>query len=189
MAVRRTRRSRYLYLSSPPYRGVMPKKSRKGGGNFAVIPDSGSIVLSTLADDTIIQQSDSITLIQDFFVLSADTEWTMRGHTAGEGPLDVGFAMGLTVSEINEKLDARPTSKFDVPAIEHARRRVRVAGAFAGLNTEEVLNDGKKIRTKLGWLIPAGQALPSPWCRNRSGGTLTTGTVILPYTKYYGYWR
>lgn len=153
------------------------------------MPDDISFALLTLADDTVVKGT-SATMLQDVHLLSVDHLITLRGLTAGEGPIVVGLANEeLLVSEILEYLNAAPTSQWDVPAVERANRRVRVLGVFSGLSTDETINDGKPIRTKLNWRLPAGKELPVVWAHNRSGGTLTTGATIQVTRQFWANWK
>ncbi len=124
------------------------------------------------------------------FFRSADLNVSLRGGTAGEGPLEVGIASpDLTVTEVEEALEAQPTSQYDVPAIEHARRPVKTIGILPGLATNETLNDGKSIRVRLPMMLPAGKNIPQVWVMNRSGGALTGNQIIAIKAKYYGNWK
>ncbi len=122
-----------------------------------------------------------------FKVVSADLMWTLRGLTALEGGIEVGIVSNdLTIAEAIEGLDASPTSKSDVIAMERIRRPVRRLGTFSGLNVNDVLNNGKPIRTKLFVLLDTGIELDA-WIRN-IGSTLTTGATIEVSGRVYGYW-
>ncbi len=163
---------------------------RRTQRNFAVIPRDFTFALGTLANDTVVFETSPITLEQDLQFVSGDFWCSYNNHTAGEGPLEIGLATeDLTVTEVEEALEAQPLSQFDVPAIEHARRPVRTIGVFPGLATEETLNDGKSIRKRLTVQIPAGKALPKIWVMNRSGAALTTGTIVHIRGKWYGRWK
>lgn len=110
----------------------------------------------------------------------------MRNHTGSEGPVTVGFAHGdYTVAEIKEALEANAgLSDSDQVAIEQARRKVRVAGHFTGLSTDEVLNDGKMLRTRLNFRLGDSDEL-AIWAYNQNGAALTTGSVVECMGKLY----
>ncbi len=174
-----------------------PSMARKGRrrrtANFGVIPQDPVITLSTLADDTVISGS-ALTLTQDFHWKSCDVESLgVRNQTPGEGPVLIGIAAPeLTVVEIEESIDAVPTSQYDYPAVEHARRPVRVIGMFPSITADENLSQGEyRKRQRLGRVlrIPAGKELPQIFAYNRSGGPLTTGGVVLASLKHYGTWQ
>ncbi len=107
-----------------------------------------------------------------------DATWSIKNHTGGEGPLDVGYADdNYSVTEIAEANIAQPTGPGDRIQVERSQRRVRKVGTFPGLSTEETLNDGKPIKTRLNWLITDSNTLAG-WLQNRADSTLTTGTIL-----------
>ncbi len=163
-------------------------RKRSYNSNFQVINVDNGIALSTLAAGVAIAADLTTLGVAKFTVISADLMWTIKGLTAGEGPITVGIANGdLTVSNIGETLDANPTNKSDIIARERARRPVRRAGVFHGLSSEEVLNDGKPIRTKLRTTLDTGVEL-TMFARNQTGSTLTTGASVFCFGKLYGFW-
>lgn len=143
--------------------------------------------VGALADATV-SVTDMTDTDRTRYLISADAVWTMRDHTAGEGPIEVGYAHGIySATEIKEAIESGASWASDtLTALEKSRRKVRMVGVFPGLSTEEVLNDGKPIRTKLNFTITDGENL-SVYVYNRSGGSLTTGTIItcdgVCYTK------
>ncbi len=167
-------------------------KHRRGNRrhkHFQVLPIDESIVLSTLADNGISTAAMQV-LSQDFDIISADILCDITGLTEGDGPIEVGWAQSeLTGAEILEYLDASPVSDVDVPAIEHAKRRVRSLGVFSGSVGAESLNDGKPIRSRMFIHVPDGEELADVWIVNRSGGPLTTGAVVHFQGKLYGNWK
>ncbi len=165
------------------------KRSRRRSANFGVLPFDETLVLSTLADNAITTAALQV-LTQDFDVRSIDALCTIDGVTLGDGPLQVGWAQSnLIGAEIVEYLDAAPTSQTDVPAIEHAKRRVRSLGAFRGSAGSETLNDGKPIRSRMFIRVPDGDAVADMWLVNRSGAALQTGAIVHFQGKIYGHWK
>lgn len=151
--------------------------------------DSPQNGLSTLASDAV-KLSTAPTLSQDVLIHSLDQIISVRDLTPGEGPLEFGVADAtLTVTEIAEALDASPAHANDVPAVEHAKRKVRTIGQFSGLAESETYNDGRPRRVKLNWFVNAGQSFPVMWVRNRSGATLTTGSIVEMNNKFYATWK
>ncbi len=107
--------------------------------------------------------------------------WAMEAHTTLEGPITVGIAHSdYSAAEIEEWLEnAAGWDEGDLVADrEVGRRLIRRVGQFDGVPVDEVLNDGKPIRTKIGWLIATGDTLQT-WAFNRDTGPLTTGTIIV----------
>ncbi len=146
--------------------------------------------LSTLANDTVVFETSPVTLAQDCSFNTYDVYVSWEGATAGEGPIEIGIAgADLTVTEVEEALEAQPTSQFDFPAIEHQTRPVRSIVVLPFDSEDGISNDGKPIRRKMRMQVPAGKTIPRIWALNRSGGTLTTGSVIAISAKYYGSWQ
>lgn len=163
------------------------KKYRRNS-NFQAITVDVNLVLSTLADAGVIKAQLSALGVTRFKVVSADLMWTIGGLTALEGPIVVGITSSdLSAAEVKESLDANPTSQSDIIAIEQGKRPVRRSGVFHGLNTDEVLNNGRPIRTKMVTILDEGKELEA-WARNTSGATLTTGATVHCFGTMYGYW-
>ncbi len=146
-------------------------------GQLAKIPIQVSQALGALADGAVVKATLN-NFSDEVVVMSSKLTWTLFNNTAGQGPINVGIATDdLSVGEIQEAINASPTSRSDHVAFEQASRPVRQAGAFAGLSTEEVLNDGRPLRQKLG-LAVANNNDPVFYANNVSGGALTTGTSL-----------
>ncbi len=161
-------------------------KGRKS--RFAVINVSESLALLTLADDAVLGV-DSDPFGREFYGISADLYWGVRNHTAGEGPIIVGIAHNdYTDVEVAENLNQTGMEDSgDMIAKEQGRRLVRRSGQFSGVATDEVLNDGKPVRTRIGFVITDGFSLAF-WAQNKNGGPLTTGAVLEVSGKLYGRW-
>ncbi len=162
------------------------RRNRKG---FTALPFSISLALLTLADETILAtQLLGGVFIEDFFCISVDGQWGLRGLTAGEGPIDVGYSHDdYSVAELKENLTANLLDPDNKIVQEQSRRLVRRAGIFNGVAATEVLNDGKAIRTKLRFMVGNDHAIQF-WVRNRSGANLTTGALIELNGTLYGRW-
>ncbi len=144
--------------------------------------------LSTLADNTVTTQNLISGFTTAFWVVSTDLTWSRLGGTSGEVPLDTGITHGsYTVAQVLEALDASPDGPDDLIAIEQGRRKIRAAGTFGLASTDEVMNDGKPIRTKCNFAVGIGSDLDA-YLVNRSGGALTTGGLWKVSGKIYGRW-
>ncbi len=144
------------------------------------------LTLSTLANVTAVKVNVFTgNVTRDLFMQSIDCLWSMRDHTAGEGPIIVGFAHGdYTVTEIKECLEADTLSLADRIARERSTRWVRDGGIFDGLGGDTTLNDGRAKRTRLRFPIENGFNL-AVWAYNQSGAALTTGATITGVGKAY----
>lgn len=165
------------------------KRSRKRNANFAAIPVSAALTLSTLADATLLSQVLVGTLAEDLWAIAAHLTWAIRGQTVGEGPLFVGVADGdLTDAEIEEKIELVYVDPADRIAVERAGRAVRNAGAFPSIAIDEVIQDGKVIKTKMNFMEGNGKTIKF-WVYNRSGAALTGGALIQVFGYVYGNWK
>ncbi len=167
-------------------------KHRKSGGRksskFFAYPIEVDVTLSTLGAGVVTSGAMTALGVTKAYCISADVTWSIDGLTEDEGPLRVGLFNGnLSNTEVSEKLDARPTSQSDIIAMERSRRPVRPAGKFAGNETNEVLNEGKSIRTKLGFIIDEGVELEA-YVRNDGSGALTTGAIAHASGTLYMKW-
>ncbi len=118
--------------------------------------------------------------------MSLDTLVSLHNLTAGQGPIIVGVAHSdYTDAEIEEFVEnVTSWTQSDQISQERSRRKIRQIGVFSGVGAEEVLNDGKPIRTKCRWQLQDGQAL-NFWAYNASGAVLTTGGVVDFFGKAY----
>jgi len=149
-----------------------------------------TITVGAAISEAVVQQDNLVTLDQDVYVSTLHVLIAIEDLTATEGPIEIGVAQSeLTTTEIAEALDASPTSEYDIPASEHAKRFVRSVGFFDGLNTHEKMNEGRPLKIRINRRFPAGQELPKIWLRNKSGATLTTGATVVLQQTYFGNWR
>ncbi len=105
-------------------------------------------------------------------------KWALEGLTAGEGPIEVGVAHGdYTLAEIEEYLENTGSwNESDlISSREIAKRLIRSVGILS--HREDVLNEGRVVKTKLNWLLNEGVTLDL-WAYNISTGILTTGGVV-----------
>ncbi len=164
------------------------KPYRKYNSKFQALPVNDTSALGTLADATVLR-SGLTNLSDDFWFQSADLMFTLDGLTPGEAPIMVGVAHGdLSVVEIKEAIEAKPTNRGDIVAREQARRPVRQVGTFAGQVVNDTLNDGKPIRVPLKMYVAEGIEL-NMFSFNRSGAVLTTGATVSINGVLYGEWR
>ncbi len=135
--------------------------------------------MGTPGGDSVVKGNLDSTVVDGTFLISADLVWGLRGITPGEGPIVVGLAHSdYSAAEIEEALEAITSwDEGDKVAQERRRRKVRTVGMFSGETATQVLNDGKPIKTKLGFAIAEGDTL-AVWGWNKSGATLTTGQII-----------
>ncbi len=110
------------------------RRRRARNSKFVAIPFETTVTLADLTDNTVVlSELFSAALAEDLFVISVDASWAMFDHTAGEGPIGVGFTHNdLSVTEVAEALVAEVTDPSDIIARERAARPVRRTGQFPG---------------------------------------------------------
>ncbi len=144
-----------------------------------------TVTLSTLAAQDLISDVITGTADDGMWLVSADLTVALENNTPGEGPYVVGLSKAdYTSAEVEEWFESNASwDRSDMIANEQAKRKCRMIGTFPGLLGEEVLNDGKPIRVKLGWKVEPGEVGIRYWVFNDSAQTLTTGTLV----KFQGF--
>ncbi len=161
-------------------------KHGKGRRRFSLrrVRTTPELALATLASDTAITATVTGVATDTYRLVSAKQTWALRGATAGEGPITVGYNHSdYSVTEIKECLEAFGIDQGDKTSQERMNRLVRVVGTFPS-SGNAVLNDGKPISTKLNWLIAIG-AEAEIFAYNEDTGALTTGSVVHAAGNYW----
>ncbi len=118
--------------------------------------------------------------------ISVDLAYSWSDKTPADDGLEFGLAHGdYSAAEIEECLEAQSAIDVgDKTEQERADRLVRTVGIISGGGDGvaaaggSVFNDGKPMKTKLNWLMGAGDQL-QVWVRNGSATVYTTGGSIL----------
>ena len=155
------------------------KRRYKRNRKLVKIPVTSTLSLAGIGSGGITDGNATTIMARDFFAVGFKGDYSIKDFTASEGPVKIGWAHGdYTSTEVQEMLNAENIDDSDKITNEKARRLVRPVGKFAGFATDEVLQDGRLIWTRLGFTLQEGIAL-SHWAINRSGGTWTSGVVTL----------
>jgi len=171
--------------SPPATRRRAPQRRTKR--KWVTWPVTSIISLTTLAAATALE-ANLLDNVDEAHFYSARGSWSIRDLTPGEGPIQVGFNDGVySAAEIVEAVDASPTSRSDRINIERAGRAVRNVGAFPGEVSQEVLNDGRMVYTKV-LMNMSGSSVLNIYAINRSAAALTTGAVVRFEGLLTGYW-
>ncbi len=158
---------------------------RKGGypskGRYSLRPVRFAAAVALLTTGNNVVVGNGLTGAADgpYRMITVIGTWALRGLTAGEGPITVGYAhSNYTVTEIKESIESGTAISIGLKVEqERANRLVRIVGTFPGNDTEEALNHGEPIKTRLNWAIPVGVEVDI-FAYNDSGGTLTTGAQV-----------
>ena len=145
------------------------------------------LALSILADQDLIQQALTTASTNSIRFLSFRGTWSLKGGTAGEGPIHVGISHGdYTAAEVEEWFEQTAAIDRDNKiAVEQSNRLVRHVGTFSGQSAAEVLNDGRPILTRLNWAVVEGRTL-NFWAYNDFGTALTGGASVIPIGHVVG---
>lgn len=140
-----------------------------------------NLSLGTLAAATLLSAIFDETVNERTYASSAVISWSLSNWTpaAGDGPIVVGLAHSdYSDAEIEEWIEnAGSWNEGDmVLSREVGRRLIKSVGQFpipADANVGTVLNDGKPIKTKLGWILLQNQTLKY-WAYNQGTSALAT---------------
>ncbi len=147
---------------------------------MASVPFTEATALDTLASVTVLTAPTLPVSTNEYRALSVSMLWAIRNFTVSEGPIVFGYAHGdYTVTEIKQAIEAETMmDRGDKIAAEQGNRLVRRVGVFSGAVADEVINDGRPMKTRLNWVIPVGKTL-NAWVYNQSGAALTTGSILV----------
>ncbi len=162
---------------------------RKRSKRFVAIPFNGEMTVGTPANGAILLQAlfDS-DFGENFYAISADILFSLKGNTAGEGPRTVGIAHNdYSVTEVSEALQVELVDPSNLITKERIGRLVRTIGSFPANAVDEGLNDGKPIRVKLGFMVHEDHGL-AVYHHNKTGATITTGSLLSFIGTLYGRW-
>ncbi len=148
----------------------MAKDTRKGRRRFRRYlrgAIQNAFNLGTLAGTTGIVNAVDDVVTEKTWISSVKATWALEDLTqaAGDGPIEVFIAHSdYTLAEIEEWIESTASwDQSDLVGQEVAKRKIRRVGAFgansASAGNTLVLNDGKPITTKCGWMLMTGQTV------------------------------
>ncbi len=153
-------------------RGRSPRK--RAMGRYIRGPIQRSVALGTLAAATGIRDAGLDAVTERTLLSSIVVRWALQGLTKADnaGPIQVGVAHSdYSLVEIEEYLElSTGWAEGDKVSQEIAKRQIRRIGTFEESGT---LNDGKAIKTKLNWILNAGQTC-AIFAYNQGGAALAT---------------
>ncbi len=136
--------------------------------------------LGTLASRTLVAQVFDESVEEKTYLSSVKATWTLSKFSpaVGIGPIMVGLAHSdYSAAEIEQFIENTGSWKQgDLINQEIGQRRIRVVGVFdtpVDAGDSAVLNDGKPIRTKLGWILTTGQTVDQ-WAYNLGTAAVAT---------------
>ncbi len=153
------------------------------------------LAISTLAARTLISADFDEAPIERTFISSVVASWAISDLTvsANDGPLMVGLAHSdYTDAQIEEYIENLGSwNEGGKVAQERARRQIRVVGILDCVNGVvgewATLNEGKPIKTKLGWILVTGQTV-SLWAYNLGSSAFATTDPQLHLQGHANLW-
>ncbi len=153
-----------------------------------------SLQLGTLAGNTVISSSIADTVTEKAWVSSVRATWSLADLTpaSGDGPILVGVAHNDYIdAEIEAWIENTGSwEEADMVQQEIAKRKIRRVGLFetpAVALDAVVLNDGKNMRTKCGWMLTTGQTVRI-WAYNTGASALATTDPVLRMNGFANLW-
>ena len=112
------------------------------------------------------------------WISSVFAAFGLQGLTVGEGPHVLYVAHSdYSNTEVEEAIKAATSwDQGDLVSREQANRKVRLIGNIGGESADEVLNDGKPMRIRLGFMLEEGDTLQFGVFAQT--GNITTGAAI-----------
>ncbi len=160
-------------------------RRRRRKFNLRLVRINAASTVGALASLDVISNPVTAASANQYRLVSVDASYAVTDLGAA---IDDGFEFGLahsdySAAEVEECLEATTAIDLgDKVAQEQANRLVRPIGVISssgGITASGLsFNDGRRIRTKLNWLIGIGDTL-NLWIRNGSGVVYTTGASLL----------
>ncbi len=159
------------------------KPSQRRMGKYMKGRVDENLSLGTLAPVTLISDTFDEVVDEETRITSIVASWALELLTAGQGPIEVGYAHSdYTDAEIEEVLENTDSwTRGDKISQERAKRLVRSVGIFGSgsADGEEItLNNGLPVKTKLNWALTTGQTIKF-WAFNRSGSAISTTVPVV----------
>ncbi len=160
-------------------------KHRKRSFNLRKVRVASSVAAGALAAGDVIAQSVTNVAADKMRFISVSAVYSLSNIGAS---VDDGIEFGIahsdyTAAEIEECLEAGGSMDLgDKIAREQANRLVRIIGNFGAgggsvTDAGDTFNDGMPVKTKLNWLMSAGDTLVY-FIRNTSDVIYTAGTDL-----------
>ncbi len=150
--------------------------------------------LGTLAPTTLLGDDISDSVVERAWLSSVKATWSMDQFTegAGDGPILVGIAHSdYTDAEIEAWVEQTSSwEEADLVAQEVAKRKIRRVGTFGQTGpalSGMVLNGGKPITTKCGWMLASGQSIRI-WAYNSGSSALATTSPAVVTSGHANLW-
>ncbi len=154
------------------------------------------LALGTLGAKTLIAAGFDSSVTERTFISSLKAIWSVTAVTPSTtaGPIMVGVAHSdYSAAEIEQWIENSGSwSEADQIGQEIGRRKIRKVGIFrfqgaAGITSVAVLNEGKPLTTKLGWILTTGQNIQA-WAYNLGTGAFATTDPAVDIQGHVNLW-
>ncbi len=155
-----------------------------------------TITATTLGAATLVGVDNADTVTERTYVSSVVIQWGMRDYTPilDVGPMIVGIAHSdYSDAEVEAWLENTTAwSEGDLVSQEVGKRKCRIVGQFEvdsaeAVATNHVLNDGKPLKTKCGWVLNTGQTLRY-WVYNKGSQAVATTAPDITMVGHANLW-
>ncbi len=154
-------------------------RRRRSMGRYIRGPLDEDFALGTLAANTAVLEATPV-VGERTLISSVEAIYSLAGFTSGDniGPIEVGLAHSdYSLAEVEEFLEQTTGwNEGDLVSREVSSRKIRRIGVFgipSSAGGSSTLNDGKPIKTKLNWILNAGQGL-NIFAYNQGGSPVAT---------------
>ncbi len=152
------------------------------------------VPFTNLSGSSLVKTDVQDVLTEAAYISSMKATWAMGEYTPvlNTGPILVGVAHSdYTAAEIEEWVElATGWDGGDKVSREIARRQIRRVGVFEtpqAVEDQTHLNDGKPIRTKIGWSLSTGQTL-AVWVYNSGSAQVSTSAPEIKVNGHANIW-
>ena len=170
------------------------KKPRKKFRRYLKGVIQNRFTLGTLAATTLIGDDIDDAVVERAWLSSVLCTWSIDQFTvgAGDGPILVGIAHSdYTDAEIEQFVEQTSSwEEGNLVAKEISSRKIRRVGTFGDTGVQlsaTVLNDGKPIHTKCGWMLATGQSIRI-WAYNQGSSALATTAPAVVTAGHANLW-
>ncbi len=184
-----------IMMARRPKRQFRRRGGRRKMGRYIKGVCDEELDIGTLAARTLVSVLFDQTVEEKAYCSSVKATYSIDDYTpaSGDGPLRIGLAHSdYTDVEIEEWIESTTSWKEGdlVQSREVGRRFIRDVGVFqtpSGASSNFVLNDGKPITTKCGWMLVTGQTMRL-WAYNQGASAFATTDPNLHMAGHANLW-
>jgi len=186
----------YIIMIILALAGMAKRKPRKRFRKYIRGAIDKAFALGTLAGNTLVSATFDGVVNERTFISSVKALYAMDEFTSAtdDGPIIIGLAHSdYTDAEIEAWVENTTAGSWDegnLVAQEIGRRKIRRVGVFEdaiGGTGSLVLNEGRMITTKCGWILLQGQTV-RVWAYNAGSSALATSDPTVHVQGHANLW-